>query len=71
MLHRLNPLLRCSLFFREGTYKPDPSTSAEWNRDPYPVQRFGKCSMCHTPINALGRSSKSRALEGPLIPMQN
>ena len=27
--------------------------------------------MCHSPINALGGNSQSRAFEGGLIPMQN
>ncbi|HEX6843164.1 MAG TPA: c-type cytochrome [Stellaceae bacterium] len=60
-----------TLFFNEGTFKPDPSKSAEWNRGAYLVQGLGHCSMCHTPINALGGSSPSKAFEGGLIPMQN
>ena len=60
-----------TLFFREGEYQPDPSKSAEWNRGAYLVEGLGHCSMCHTPINALGGSSESQAFEGGLIPMQN
>ena len=60
-----------TLFFTEGEYKPDPSKSAEWNRGAYLVEGLGHCSMCHTPINALGGSSESWAFEGGLIPMQN
>jgi mono/diheme cytochrome c family protein len=60
-----------TLFFDEGEYKPDPSKSADWNRGAYLVQGLGHCSMCHTPINALGGSSQSQAFEGGLIPMQN
>jgi len=60
-----------TLFFTEGEYRPDPSKSAEWNRGAYLVQGLGHCSMCHTPINALGGSSESQAFEGGLIPMQN
>jgi mono/diheme cytochrome c family protein len=59
-----------TLFFSEGEYTPDPSKSAEWNRGAYLVMGLGHCSMCHTPINALGGSSQSRAFEGGLIPMQ-
>jgi mono/diheme cytochrome c family protein len=59
------------LFFQEGEYKPDASKSAAWNRGAYLVQGLGHCSMCHSPINALGGSSESQAFEGGLIPMQN
>jgi mono/diheme cytochrome c family protein len=60
-----------TLFFHEGEYQPDPTKSAEWNRGAYLVQGLGHCSMCHSPINALGGSSESKAFEGGLIPMQN
>jgi len=60
-----------TLFFNEGEYKPDPRQSAEWNRGAYLVEGLGHCGMCHTPINALGGSSESRAFEGGLIPMQD
>ncbi|MDE1147200.1 MAG: c-type cytochrome [Azospirillaceae bacterium] len=60
-----------TLFFQAGEYKPDPAKSTEWNRGAYLVQGLGHCSMCHTPINALGGSSDSKAFEGGLIPMQN
>jgi mono/diheme cytochrome c family protein len=60
-----------TLFFQEGEYKPDASKSAAWNRGAYLVQGLGHCSMCHSPINALGGSSESQAFEGGLIPMQN
>ncbi len=60
-----------TLFFQEGEYKPDPTKSAEWNRGAYLVEGLGHCAMCHTPINALGGSSESKAFEGGLIPMQN
>lgn len=59
-----------TLFFTEGTYKPDPAQSAAWNRGAYLVQGLGHCGMCHTPINALGGNSQSKAFEGGLIPMQ-
>jgi mono/diheme cytochrome c family protein len=60
-----------TLFFQEGEYVPDSTRSAEWNRGAYLVQGLGHCAMCHTPINALGGSSESKAFEGGLIPMQN
>jgi mono/diheme cytochrome c family protein len=60
-----------TLYFNEGEYQPDRAKSAEWNRGAYLVQGLGHCSMCHTPINALGGSSEERAFQGGLIPMQN
>jgi mono/diheme cytochrome c family protein len=60
-----------TLFFEEGEYQPDAAKSAEWNRGAYLVQGLGHCAMCHSPINALGGNSESRAFEGGLIPMQN
>lgn len=60
-----------TLYFEEGEYRPDPSRSAEWNRGAYLVQGLGHCSMCHSPINALGGSSEEQAFQGGLIPMQN
>lgn len=60
-----------TLYFQEGEYQPDRARSAEWNRGAYLVQGLGHCSMCHTPINALGGSSPAEAFQGGLIPMQN
>ncbi|WP_419727880.1 c-type cytochrome [Lichenicola sp.] len=60
-----------TLFFRAGSYVPDPTKTADWNRGAYLVQGPGHCGMCHTPTNALGGSSPARAFEGGLIPMQN
>ena len=50
-----------TLFFQEGEYKPDPTKSEQWNRGAYLVQGLGHCTMCHSPINALGGTSESRA----------
>jgi mono/diheme cytochrome c family protein len=60
-----------TLFFNEGEYKPNAAKSAEWNRGAYLVQGLGHCTMCHSPINALGGNSQSKEFEGGLIPMQN
>ena len=60
-----------TLYFTEGEYKPDPGKSAEWNRGAYLVEGLGHCSMCHSPINALGGTRQSDAFKGGLIPMQN
>jgi mono/diheme cytochrome c family protein len=59
-----------TLFFQEGTFKPDPTKSADWNRGAYLVEGLGHCSMCHSPVNALGGTSESQAFQGGLIPMQ-
>lgn len=60
-----------ALYFREGTFEPDPKHDAQWNRGAYLVQSLGHCATCHTPINALGGSSDEKAYAGGLIPMQN
>jgi len=59
-----------TLYFKEGEYQADRGKSVEWNRGAYLVQGLGHCSMCHTPINALGGSPEAKAFEGGLIPMQ-
>ena len=60
-----------TLFFQEGEYQPDATKSADWNRGAYLVEGLGHCTMCHTPINALGGNTASEAFQGGLIPMQN
>ncbi len=60
-----------TLYFKEGEYKADKGKTVEWNRGAELVQGLGHCTMCHTPINALGGSSEAKAFEGGLIPMQN
>jgi mono/diheme cytochrome c family protein len=60
-----------TLFFREGTFQPDPARSAQWNRGAYLVEGLGHCGMCHTPIDKLGGNSESKAFQGGLIPMQD
>jgi mono/diheme cytochrome c family protein len=51
------------LYFTPGTFKPDPSRSAEYNRGAYLVEGLGHCGACHTPITALGGSDFSHALQ--------
>jgi mono/diheme cytochrome c family protein len=55
------------LFFKPGTFKPDPNKSAEWNRGAYLVEGAGHCGACHTPKNALGADKPSEALKGGVI----
>jgi mono/diheme cytochrome c family protein len=42
------------LFFRSGSFQPDPAHSAEWNLGAYLVEGLAHCGACHTPRNALG-----------------
>ncbi len=55
------------LYFTEGTYRPDPARSAEWNRGAYLVEGLGHCSACHSPRNALGAIEQSKAFTGASI----
>src|SRR3981189_2270891 len=52
------------LFLRHGTYQPDDSKSAEWNRGAYLVEGLAHCGACHTPRNALGAERTSAAFAG-------
>ena len=60
-----------ALFFRAGTFEPDASRTAEWNRGAYLVRGLGHCDACHAARNALGAVSHQLDLGGGLIPMQN
>ena len=55
------------LYFREGTFRPDPAKSASWNRGAYLVEGLGHCSACHSPRNLLGGIEKSRDYTGAVI----
>jgi mono/diheme cytochrome c family protein len=52
------------LFLRRGTYQPDPTRSAEWNRGAYLVEGLAHCGACHTPRNALGAERANAAFAG-------
>jgi mono/diheme cytochrome c family protein len=52
------------LFFRSGTFQPDPSKSDSWNRGAYIVNGPGHCGECHTPRKALGAPELDRFLAG-------
>ena len=52
------------LFLRHGTYQPDASQSAEWNRGAYLVEGLAHCGSCHTPRNALGAERASASFAG-------
>lgn len=55
------------LYFTAGTYRPDPTKSAAWNRGAYLVEGPGHCSDCHTPHNLLGGIEKSREFSGAVV----
>jgi mono/diheme cytochrome c family protein len=52
------------LFLHQGTYKPDPAKSAEWNRGAYLVEGLAHCGACHTPRNALGAERLNAVFAG-------
>ena len=52
------------LFLRRGTYRPDSTQSAEWNRGAYLVEGLAHCGACHTPRNALGAERASAPFSG-------
>src|SRR5262249_57520447 len=60
-----------TLYFTEGEYKPDPAKSEAWNRGAYLVEGLGHCSMCHSPITPLRRTSQPNPSHPRLIPMPN
>lgn len=60
-----------ALYFREGTYQPDPKRTAQWNRGAYLVQGVAHCNECHAPRNALGAAEPDRFLAGGEIPAQH
>ena len=53
-----------ALYFKEGTFTPDPAKSADWNRGAYLVEGLGHCGACHTPRNAAQAPIASRAYAG-------
>ncbi|HEX7341093.1 MAG TPA: cytochrome c [Rhodanobacteraceae bacterium] len=59
------------LYFDAGTYRPDPTKSAAWNRGAYLVKGLGHCADCHSPRNWLGATRDNSALAGAMIPQQD
>jgi mono/diheme cytochrome c family protein len=53
-----------TLFFKPGTFQPNPNKSAEWNRGAYLAEGLTHCGMCHTPKNFLGGDKTSESLRG-------
>ncbi len=52
------------LFLHRGSYQPDNTKSAEWNRGAYLVEGLAHCGACHTPRNALGAERASASFAG-------
>ena len=52
------------LFLHPGSYRPDSTKSAEWNRGAYLVEGLAHCGACHTPRNALGAERASASFAG-------
>ena len=64
---RLSMLGWNELFFRKGTFQPDPKQSAAWNRGAYLVEGLGHCSECHSPRNVLGAVEQKKAFSGAAV----
>jgi mono/diheme cytochrome c family protein len=52
------------LYLRHGTYQPDATKTAEWNRGAYLVEGLAHCGACHTPRNALGAERTHASFAG-------
>jgi len=52
------------LFLRRGSYQPDSTKSAKWNRGAYLVEGLAHCGACHTPRNGLGAERPNAAFAG-------
>ena len=52
------------LFLHDGTFAPDPSQSAQWNRGAYLVNGSGHCAECHSPRNFLGAIVENQRFAG-------
>ena len=52
------------LFLHRGSYQPDDTKSAEWNRGAYLVEGLAHCGACHTPRNALGAERTTAQFAG-------
>ena len=60
-----------ALFFEPGTFEPDRTKSAEWNRGAYLLRGLGHCVACHGGRNVFGATSEKLELRGGVIPMQD
>jgi Cytochrome c, mono- and diheme variants len=56
-----------TLFFKPGTFEPNPKASAEINRGAYLVEGLGHCGECHNKSKLVGASDWSGKLQGGQI----
>lgn len=56
-----------TLFFKEGTFQPNPKATEEVNRGAYLVEGLGHCGECHNKSKLLGASNWSGKLQGGQI----
>lgn len=56
------------LFLGEGSWAPDPTKSAQFNRGAYLVNGPGHCAECHSPRNILGGIIESQRFAGGPAP---
>ncbi|MGV3634040.1 MAG: c-type cytochrome [Pseudorhodoplanes sp.] len=61
---RLTQMAWRELYFTEGTFVPDPTKSAQWNRGAYLVEGLGHCGACHSPRTILGGIKRGEQLTG-------
>ena len=54
------------LFFKNASFQPDSSRSAEWNRGAYLVEGPEHCAACHTAKNLIGGDSSDYLQGGNL-----
>lgn len=57
-----------ALYFRPGSYQPDPTQGAAWNRGAYLSQGLAHCSACHAARDALGGDQGAADFRGGLLP---
>jgi len=56
-----------ALYFKPGSYQPDPTRDAAWNRGAYLSQGLAHCSACHAGRNALGGDAGAADFRGGLL----
>ena len=59
-----------TLYFRPGSFEPDPALSATVNRGAYLVNGLGHCGACHASRNPLGGSGALDDAGGSALPNQ-
>ncbi|MFO1177480.1 MAG: c-type cytochrome [Ottowia sp.] len=55
-----------ALYFRPGSWQPEPAQDARWNRGAYLVRGVAHCSACHATRDALG-GADWRQMRGGLL----